>query len=520
MRKVKKGLCLLMVMLFALTALLAGCGEKNEPAGSENAAVKQETPQAQEGEEKSDVPEEHVELTWYLVGNRQEPDTELVCQKANEYLKDKLNVSIKLTTFGWGDPYETKLQPMLAAGEPFDICFTANWILNYRVNASLGAFYPLNGFLEKYPKIKEILGEDFLEGSAINGKNYALPTNKEKAHNWGFILKKDLVEKYNVPVEDIKKMEDLEPYFEEIKKNEQGVYPLLVVNMEAPFKLLDWDKFSDDDIPGALYPDNRDTKVINEFEAPESIAMFKKMREYYNKGYIHPDAATQQNFEAELKTGKYFAAVQSLKPGKDAEMTNSTGIEWVQVDITKPVMSNRETTGAMLAISAASRHPERAFRFIEMLYTDKYLKNLFDFGIEGKHYVKVSDNVIEYAPETEGGTKSGYNPGNGWKYGNQFLDYLFSNEDPNKWQKFEEFNKKALPLRSLGFVFNGESIATQASACKNIVQSYYKLLFTGSVDPEVVLPKMNAELKAAGVDDIIQEMQRQYDEWLEKTGKK
>ena len=82
------------------------------------------------------------------------------------------------------------------------------------------------------------------------------------------------------------------------------------------------------------------------------------MRDWANKGYIHQDAATMQNQSELMKSGTFFAASQSLKPGKDAEVEATTGIEWVQVDVTRPVMSNRETTGALLAIPAASRNPE------------------------------------------------------------------------------------------------------------------------------------------------------------------
>ncbi len=166
--------------------------------------------------------------------------------------------------------------------------------------------------------------------------------------------------------------------------------------MEAPFKLLDWDPMSDDSIPGALYPDNRDTKIINQFLAPESIAMYKKMRDYMQKGYIPADAATMQNFNDHLKTGNYFAICQSMKPGKAAEMTSSTSVEWLDVNITAPVMANRDASGgALLAIPTSAKYPDQAFKFIEMLYTDKYLNNLFVYGIENEHYEKVSENVVK-----------------------------------------------------------------------------------------------------------------------------
>lgn len=511
MNRMKRGLCLVLVLMLTVAVALTGCG--TQKAGDPSDKPADSTTKAGTEAATNSAPKDTVELTFYSVADSQ-PDMAKICEEAEKYLKDKLNVKIKAENFGWGDTYTPKINPMLASGEPMDIVFTSNWAANYRQNASAGYFRELNDFLAKYPAITEIVGKDFLNGSAIDGKNYAVPTNKEKVHNWGFLLKKDLVDKYQVDVKSIKKMEDLEPYFEKIKAGEPGVTPLLCVQMEAPWHLLDWDNISDDDIPGALYPDNRDTKIINQFLAPESIAQYKKVREYYQKGWIHPDAATQENFSEEMKTGKYFAAVQSLKPGKDAEMKLSTGIEWVQVDITRPVMTNRETTGALLAIPAASKNPERAFQFIELLYTDKFLKNLFVYGIENVHYTKVSDNVVKLTDN------DGYRAGNGWRFGDSFKDYLMENEDPQKVAKFEEFNKKGLPMTSLGFAFDNKNVENQASACKNVIQAYYKQLFSGSVDVDSTVKKMEDELKAAGVDELIAEMQKQFDAWLVKTGKK
>ncbi|MCX7711216.1 MAG: ABC transporter substrate-binding protein [Clostridia bacterium] len=508
MKSVKRCFSLVLVLVFALTVALAGCGSKTEqPAASTGTKTEAKNEAKAEAKPASD----QTELTFYCVADSQ-PEMQKIADAATEYLKDKLNVKVKAENFGWGDTYTPKINPMLASGQNVDVVFTSNWAANYRVNANAGYFTDLTPYL-KNSKIKEIVGEDFLKGSAINGKNYAVPTNKEKVHNWGFLIKKDLAEKYKVDVKAIKKMEDLEPYFEKVKAGEPGVTPLLSLQMDGPYHFLDWDNISDDDIPGALYPDNRDTKIINQFEAPETVALYKKVREYYKKGWIHPDAATQDNFSEEMKTGKYFATVQPLKPGKAEEMKLSTNLDWVQIDITKPVMTNRETTGALLAIPAGCKNPDKAFKFIEMLYTDKFLKNLFVYGIEGQHYTKVSENVVKLTDN------KGYRAGNGWRFGDQFIDHLLDNEDPQKWEKFKAYNAAGTPLKSLGFAFDNKNVENEIGAVKNVVQKYYKQIFNGAVDPEPALKKWSGEMKAAGAEKVVAEMQKQYDAWLKATGK-
>jgi putative aldouronate transport system substrate-binding protein len=500
MYKVKRCFCLALVVVLALAVVLSGCGAKTQPSADQP---------------KSEAQKENVDLIWYLVGPQQEPETDRICEEANKYLKDKLNVNIKLTVLGYGDPYNNKVNAMLAAGDRIDICFTAGWAADIKANSASGYFRELDEYLANSSTIIDIVGQDFMNGVKINGKTYAVPCRKEQVHNWGFILKKDLADKYNVDTAAIKKMEDLEPVFDKILASEPGITPLLVVEGEAPFKLLDWDPISDDAIPGALYPDNRDTKIINQYLAPESIAMYRKMREYAQKGYISPDASTMQNFNDQLKTGKYFALTQSMKPGKAAEMKASTGgIEWVDVNITRPTMANRDASGgALLAIPTSAKYPDRAFQFIEMLYTDKYLNNLFVYGIENVHYKKVSDNVVTLTENT------GYRAGNGWRFGDQFLNYLMDNEDPDKWNKFIEYNKSGLPLRSLGFSFDKTPVDTEHAACRAVTETYYKQLFTGAVDVDSTVKRLEADYKAAGADIVIAEMQRQYDEWLAKNGK-
>ena len=56
------------------------------------------------------------------------------------------------------------------------------------MNATSGYFKELNAIL-KYPAIKDI--SKISNGSAT--ENYAVPTNKEKVHNWGYLQRKTLL---------------------------------------------------------------------------------------------------------------------------------------------------------------------------------------------------------------------------------------------------------------------------------------------------------------------------------------
>lgn len=457
-------------------------------------------------------------ISWYQWCNAgDQPDKDVVMKAINDYLKPLINAEIDLKIIQSGD-YDNKMNTMLSSGEKFDLLFSTSWAANYKVNAAGGFLLQLNDLLPKYaPDVEKVLGKDFLYASAIDGKLYTMATNKEKAHAWGPIMRKDLVDKYAIDMTNIKNYKDFEPVLKKIKEGETGVWPLEVVMAEAPFKNLDWDYVGDEKCPGALYPTNdaSNTKVVNQYTAPEAVEMYKLMRDFYTKGYINPDAPTQTNFADEFKSGKYFALDQSLKPNKYVEMSSSLGIPVVQAQFTPSVMSNRETTGAMLAIPAASQNPERTLMFVNLLYADTTLINLIQFGIKDQHYVMIGDKQYKDGPKNEG-KAPGYKPGFTWEFGNQYIELISQNDPLNVWDLYKQFNDSALPLNSLGFAYDGKAVQNEIAACINVRDKYYLGLFSGAgTDPvDTIVANMAAEYKAAGADLVLADMQKQYDAFL------
>ena len=55
---------------------------------------------------------------------------------------------------------------------------------------------------------------------------------------------------------------------------------------------------------------------------------------------------------------------------------------------------------------------------------------------------------------------------------------------------------------------------TEIAAVQTVVAQYATSLNCGALDPSKALPEFIAAMKDAGVDTIIAENQRQFDEWL------
>jgi putative aldouronate transport system substrate-binding protein len=463
------------VLLFAAMVItFAGCGGKT-------------------GSEKP------YQIDWYFVGDPQ-LDVKEVQDKVNEYVKDEINISLELHPLDWSGIRE-KINIMAAGGEKFDITFTD--LNNYHALAAKNAFLPLGRLLDQHGRgIKEALGEHFLEGSRIKGENYAIPVNKEKGHHYGILYQADIAEKHGLTeqIESIKSLEDLYPVLEIIKEKEPDLYPFQSVKGCDDTYMLDFEIVA---YPAAFYADSKDGKVVNFVDTPEFLEAAKKIRERYEKGYLAQGGSLNQS------SSKFFIRSYALKPGKDVEMSAKTN--WKQVDLTKPRMQFRDTMGAMLAISKTSEKPELVMKFLNKAYTDPYLINLIVYGIEGKHYTKIDENKVKMVEN------SGYDYSTArWQFCNVFNQYLLENDDPKKNDNLIEYNERLAVSEYLGFNPDTTSIKTQMGACLNVQAEFEQQIADGVEDAEVLVKKYREKLRLAGADDIVNEIQRQYNEWAGK----
>ncbi|QHT59370.1 ABC transporter substrate-binding protein [Paenibacillus lycopersici] len=506
-------LALSMVSAFAL----AGCGTSNEQnaanAAGEAAGNAKTAGNANAASEKPAL--KPYKLVMYYPGSTP-GDLALVQDEISKYLTEKINATIELKPIDWG-AYGDKSNLMFTSNEKFDLMFTASY-LSYNVNVAKGQFLQVDELLDQYGQgIKDTLGPDWLKGSQVNGHNYAVPTLKEFAGAAGMLFRKDLVDKYNIDLNAIHTLSDLTPIFQTIKDKEPGVTPLVQSgSLNLPGLLTGYSLDYLGDSSGVLDPAAGDLKVVNLLETKQYVDSVHQMRQWYQAGFINKDASTLKDDQLYniVKAGKGFAFAVTTKPGKDAEMSTQLGVELVQKDLTKPQTTTGEATGAMLAISRTSGDPERAMMFLNLLYTDKTLLNMLDFGIEGKHYVKNANGMLDY-PEGVTSQTSGFNPGTAWMFGNQLNTYLWSNEDPQKWEKFKAFNDSSTKSPALGFVWDPTNVKNEVSAVGNAGAEFGGAIMTGTVDPDKYLPQYNAKLKAAGLEKIIAEKQKQLDAWAQ-----
>ncbi|GGH37227.1 ABC transporter substrate-binding protein [Paenibacillus segetis] len=492
----RKKFSLLLTSLMALTLLVSACGGNNAGNSASNAS----------GSGKSEKP---VELIWYTVGAPQK-DVDKVMEEVNKYTKEKINATIKMKMIDFGD-YSQKMQVMVASGEPMDIMFTCSWAFDYVQNARKGAFMELDDLLKNQGKdIVATLDPAFLEGSKVDGHNYAVPANKELPAQEVWRFNKELLDKYNLDISNVKSMESLEPLLKTIKENDPTITPYAMVKDFVPMMPFD---YVIEKLPMAVYQDTTDYKVVNILETPEIKETLKTVRKFYKAGYVSPEVSTITSADDLYKSGKWLVDRASTQPFADNLWTTSLGYPIVSTPAGDPIVYNWSVMGSMQAISANSKYPEKAMEFLNLLNTDPVLRNMIDSGIEGVHYEKVSDNVMKNLDKSKDYDMPTFS------LGNIMITYLNEGDPENKWDEFKKFNESGINAPLLGFNFDTSKVTTELAAVQNVKEEFWSALMTGTVDPDEYLPKANEKFKAAGLDKIIAEAQRQIDEWRAATGK-
>jgi putative aldouronate transport system substrate-binding protein len=263
--------------------------------------------------------------------------------------------------------------------------------------------------------------------------------------------------------------------------------------------------------------DAASVKMLNILEADQFKKIVNMSEDWYKKGLINKDVATLQDGMPVKKAKKAFMWGEQLKPGKADEMKAQLGYDLIQVSAYSDkqyYVGTADLTNSMMVISRKSEDSARAMMFLNLLFSDKQLKNLLDWGIENKHYKKIGENQIDFADGVTAET-SGYTGLAQWAMGgSQFLDYLWANEAPDKWQKMEEFNNSAKPMKTLGWTCNLDGVKTEVATITNVWKTYGEPIQEGIVSYDKQYPKMKKALETAGVQKVIDEAQKQVDTYL------
>ena len=524
--KKTKLLAVLLAGVMASSMLATGCttsGSDSDNSGNSNTGS---------GQDEGPV----VELSYYMM-NSAVNDQDRIMEKANAIIEEKINAKLDLKMID-SSQYASKINMMIAGGEDWDLCFMADWGgMDYYGNAKDGAFADLT---DKLPEIAPVSYSKVPEGiwnnMKVDGKIYGIFNYQQYGYaaKKGFVVQSELADKYGFDWKSLKDQDAitvlnaLTPFFEKVHADNPD---LICWETSSTYNLfvndpLYWDmeNVGDGSVPGWISYDDP-TKVINQYETEEFKQYCEILRDWYNKGFVRKDGATLADVNPDRKAGKIVAQwnyswpdcidlPELINPDVTAMSMSDPKVGAYSFSTTRTVLPSG--VNAATCINADCPNIDKALELAELLNSDDELFNLISLGEEGVDYKYNEDGNYEII---QGKYLFNYNE---WQIG-QSYDEDFSRSTFGKnelgeiqkesWKQVYEAEKtcEASPLS--GFVFDPDPVKTEISAVSAIVTEMVPALASGSVDPAEKLPEFLERIKSAGADKIIEEKQKQLDEF-------
>ena len=530
----KKALALVLSVAMMAT-MLSACGgnsgtsstdtsSKTESSSTETASSTDTAAPAE------DELAEHVTIKWYLEGSNVSDDTEVMAA-VNEYLGEKLNMTLEPIWGTWGD-FDEGASLSLQSGDDVDIYFTCSWTTNEYSQYAKDGYYvrlddPENNLLEKYaPDLLGLIPDVLVDGANVEGASgfgvYAVPGYKDIANQYCWDVNVTLLEKYGYTIKDIEDRTFFEfgDILETVKQGEGANFFPLLPETSVLERCVNRVAAVDDNGLLSYYfnPENPSEPLakygnvfVNKFATEEFKAYADQMREYYQKGYIDPECANSQTSTETRKAhqleASYLIGCQSYAYGYEAQASQERGVEVQFVPCEDPYIDTISSRGAMMAISTASKNPERAMMFLNLLNTDPYLMTLLEYGVEGVHYTLNDDGCVVFTDK-----RADYTP---WRNGMGNITILPPQEGEGVGyvERFKEYYGSSHMLPTTGFTFDTDPVETEVAACKSIVEEYSTALYHGS-SKEGMLEEMLERLDGAGMQKIVDEANSQLQEFL------
>jgi hypothetical protein len=488
-----------------------------------------EEPAAPEGIDTS----EHVKITYFVTGDLPTNKTMTDGLSAlNAALAEKANAELNVIWTGWTDYLSVYNLTIAAQDGNIDLIGTATDWLDAWPNSQKGGFLELTPeLLSTYaPKTWAQVPPENWELCKYDGKIYLIPEdNYAQWTNHGFMYRGDYADEAGLTA-GIHNWADLGTYFQYVKDNKPGVIPwdakpdLSIVSQMAGGWLsshtsgiyiegLGVDLFFGES------KDNPNTLSRYFLEGDEFVSFAKNQKAWADAGYWKEDVLNNTSIDtrAEMREG-ISAADQhhsqtyynsGISRQMDEEQPGSNLKFFWFGEEQQNVVSLNITHGAM-AVAARSKNPERALMVYDLLRNDQEIYRLFNYGIEGQQYIVQPDGKTYTTPEGFNQDTDAVNF-NFWWGRNDKLELNTPNLDVRRRDElFAAYDKCAIPYPYGKAVFNRDPIDTELNNLASIYQSYLtQIVFGKASDPEAYVAEFRNQLKSAGYEKCIAEIESQ-----------
>lgn len=515
-------------------ALLAGCGNNGGNNGgntgnSGNAAnngAGTNTGNANAGSGNAAKQDDVVTIKYVIPGTEPSSWKEVREAVNKKLLADGVNVQIDEQFIDWA-AWDQKLNLMLSTGADFDMFQVMNDVVSLSNYIARGAVKDISAELEQYgPNVKTAISDDIFKAVTKDGKIYGIPANwMEPAvvdlfTSNDYLLKKyDINNKINTPQEMLDAMEQL--YNKAPAPKPQ--FPFTLSNVSSTgmdFLHRTFDSFPFD-VRDGIAMINNDGTVKNWVDSDEFKQESAFFRQAYQKKLINPDVLTlkQDQVQKEVTKMNWGFAMGTLANSQadiDKDLKGATLGDFSLQEFNPEKGHYRFTNAKNLNVVATnSKHPEAVIKFMNWLYANQDNYDLFLYGIEGKTYKKTGDKSLEAILDPK--TNAAMLPNADWMIGN--LNYIRVGEIITATRKLYTPDPDAQNFISSGFFFDATPVKTELGNVKAVITSDVAPIYAGVVDFDSHIAQAQQKLKAAGVEKVIAEYQKQLDAYMASAAK-
>lgn len=520
------------VLTATMTLSLAACGGSKQTSTDTNPSADSATNKTtnDDGLDTS----KHVTVKFVVLGNRPTNGRlESMLKELNTVLTEKVNAELDLQYVEWAD-WQTQYNLLLASGDSsIDLITTATDWLDAWPNIKKGSFMPLtHDMIKTYaPNTYASVTSEEWEKCSYDGQIFLIPENHYTQYtNHGIFYRGDWAKEAGLS--NINNFSDLGKYFQFVKDNKSNVIPWDVSGTAANGNALasgyvqsTTSNIVIDGVPIGLssiyYGASKDdaytvTSPYMEGTSFEDFAVL--MKEWADAGYWREDVLNYDGDPRELfKAGASGADqhhtqtyVTDVRPNMDIKQLGSDTQMFSFSEPSKNLVKTSITHGCV-AIGASSKNAERALMVYDLLRNDEECYRYINYGIEGSDYI-INDSGELDRPD-------------GW---DQSIDALESNfwcgrndelELPNARHYkgaadiYADYDTYAIDYPYGKFVFDNSKVSTQIAAMADVCANYIPRIAFGKVDdPKAMVAEFREKLKAAGYDEVLNEVQTQLNE--------
>lgn len=523
---------IILVMVLILSVVFSGCSN-SEPKSSDSGSNDKSADQNEKNEKnekndkqtKDEEKEPVAELLAYYPGSAAPGSDEVMEALNKKLLEDGLNTQLEIKFLPWSD-YGNTVLLKATAGEDFDMFLDAPW-LHLEKMIKDEQILALDDLVKNAPNLLNSIPDKMWEANKFYDKIYGIPLGLTQGTMSGFIIRKDLREKYGL--EKPETLEDYEKYLYTVKENEPNVIPLgvnanAVGNLVGNFGNLNKayhaaDTYQDaHSLPGAysFATVTSDGKVVPLWEAPGFVETLQTMRKYHKDGITEKNLLTQENTIALFQQGKFASTIYYTDgvsalyvkdlpdkvPGAELEVV-------LPYEVENPKVNSTFQQHNFLVVNKNSKHPEKVIQLMDWLSIQEN-HDLLEHGIEGKDWKDTGEGTYEVVEGSEysfPGFVMTWRPAL-HRVPNEMLP------GDKKWFNYALDANNFKREFFTGFNFNPEPVKNEVAQLNALAQELLNPLNAGAVDVDEHLEKFKKAQNSAGLQKVIDETQKQLDEFL------